>query len=102
MGVILRIGDAERDLFQADEHWNISQIERRKTDQDRVGIEILVDLDNIQLRLTTPDIPVGGGTRPPREEELATINLWGEMGLNEADYNGGKLIAFRSRLKKMI
>ncbi|MBC8017109.1 MAG: hypothetical protein H7X83_01140 [Verrucomicrobia bacterium] len=103
MDAILKIGDGERKLFEADEHWIIDQINQRKRDSLLICIQVLIDFGGRKMRLTTPTCAgTGGGGLAPTSQEKQIFDLWDKMGMNTNDFNAGKLIAFRSHLKKIL
>jgi hypothetical protein len=103
MDVVLKIGDGERSFFEADEHWIIDQINKRQKEGFLVCVQVIIDFGNRKLRLTTPAC-VGSACvgLPPTPQEKHIFELWEQLGMNREDFNGGKLVAFRSHLRKIL
>lgn len=103
MSANIRIGDSERNLFDADEHWIIEQINVRKAAEGGICVQVLITTGERKLRLTTPGCSTSPGKGPePTSQQMAIIDLWNKLGLNKPDFTGGQLIAFRAQLKKLI
>lgn len=103
MDIILKIGDGERKLFEADEHWITDQINQRRRDGLLVCVQVIIDFGGRRLRLTTPVCAgSGGGGMAPTAQEMQIFELWDKMGMNRDDFSPGKLIAFRAHLKKIL
>ena len=99
----IRIGDEERELANADEHWINQQINRRRADGQTVCVRVTVHVDDLNMVLSTPTCGAsGGGGRPPRPREKEVFNLWSQRGLNAADFTGGNLVAFLKQLKRLL
>lgn len=99
----IRIGDEERELVSADEHWINQQINRRRADGRTVCVRVTVQEGDLNMALSTPTCgPSGGGRRPPRPREKRVFDLWNQRGLNDADFAGGNLVAFLKQLTRLL
>lgn len=99
----IRIGTSSRDIDSIDESWIAEQINRRRTANEEVCIEIVFNTENLKMGLSSPKCSRGGGRgRPPNEQEQNIIDLWNKNHLNTNDFTGGNLIAFIKQLKKLI
>jgi len=99
----IRIGEEERGLDSADEHWINQQINRRRADGQSVCVMVILHEGLLDMVLSTPNCGAsGGGGRPPRPEEKEVFDLWGQRGLNDADFSGGSLVAFLIQLNRLF
>ena len=99
----IQIGDVERELASADEHWIIQQINRRRADGQKVCVRVTIHEGDLNMVLSTPTCGVsGGGGRPPRPREKEVFDLWNQRGLNDTDFTGGNLVAFLKQLKRLL
>jgi hypothetical protein len=99
----IQIGDEERDLDNADEHWINQQINRRRADGKSVCVRVTIHAGDLDMVLSTPTCGAsGGGSRPPRPGEKEVFDLWNERGLNKADFTGGNLVAFLKQIKNVL
>ena len=91
----IRIGNAEKPLKDADPQWITQQINDRRRDGQNVCIVIVIRETDIDVCLATPTCGGGGGrgrSLNMRESEL--VELWNRLGLNEADFAPGNVVAF--------
>lgn len=96
----IRISDEERQLETADAQWINQQINRRRADGQLVCVRVIIHVDGLDMALSTPNCGTGGsGGRPPTVQEKSVFDLWDKRGLNDADFNGGNLIAFLNQLR---
>lgn len=96
----VRIADEERQLGTADAQWINQQINRRRADGQSVCVRVVIHGGGLDMVLSTPNCGTGGsGGRPPTTQEKRVFDLWDKRGLNNADFNGGNLIAFLHQLK---
>lgn len=101
--VRIRIGNDERELASADEHWIIEQINRRRAYGQAVCVRVTVHQDDLYMVLLTPNCGDSGGNgRPPRAREKEVFDLWNQRGLNDANFTGGNLVAFLKQLKRYL
>jgi hypothetical protein len=99
----IQIGDAEMDLGNVDESWINQQINRRRGDGLVVCVKVTVKDGDLDMILATPTCGPGGGqARPPRPHEKSVFDLWNQQGLNDANFTGGKLVAFLKKLKQIL
>lgn len=98
--ITVRIGINERDLHKASESWINQQINRRREDGQSVCVQVIIREGEINISLSTPDCPGGGGgTRPPSAQEQEIFDLWDKRGLNKDDFHGGNLVAFLKQMR---
>ena len=104
MSVRIRIGQDERDLNQADEHWIASRIRQEQADQGRVCIRVFVKAGDVDIILSSggcPQVAGGGGRRAtPKEQEF--FDLWNRLGLKGDDINGGRVNAFLKQARRIV
>jgi hypothetical protein len=103
MSIRIRIGQDERELSQADEHWITSRIRQEEADQGSVCIRIFVKVGDVDIILSSGGCPQsGGGGRKPRANEQELFDLWNKLGLNAKDVTGGKVNAFLKQARKLV
>lgn len=101
--VRIRIGDMERELGGADEHWINQQINRRRADGQSVCVRVNIQRNDLNMGLCTPSCgPIGGRGRPPNNREKRVFDLWDQRGLNNVDFAGGNLVAFLKQLSRLL
>jgi hypothetical protein len=44
----------------------------------------------------------GGGGRPPNKQEEAVFDLWDRVGMDNARFTSGNLLAFLKQLRRFI
>jgi hypothetical protein len=94
-GIRVRIGESERGLHDADEHWINQQINRRRHDGQRICARVFVEDAFVNMILSTPACAnSGGGGRPPNRQEKRLFDLWNKLGLNKTEFHGRNLTAF--------
>lgn len=99
----VQIGDMERELAGADEHWINQQINRRRADGESVCVKVTINEDDFNMILSTPSCgSCGGGGRPPNNREKRIFDLWDHRGLNDIDFTGGSLVAFLKQLMRLL
>ena len=98
----IRIGEAEKDLASADEHWINQQINRRREEGQTVCVKVTVHEGALDIVLSTATCGGAGGGRPPSTKETAVFGLWKERGLDKADFTGGNLVAFLKQLMRLL
>lgn len=97
----IKIGPIECDLSQATEHWINEQINQRRSDDEKVCVQITLHTDGIDLHLST--CPTGGGGgRPPNRLEAEIIHLWTKLGLNTSQFSSGNVVAFVKQIRRYI
>lgn len=98
--ITIRIAEEERQLDAADKQWINQQINRRRADGKTVCVRVTIRRGGLDMVLATPTCTSsGGGRRGPNTQESEVFNLWGQRGLNEADFTGGNLVAFLKQLE---
>jgi hypothetical protein len=100
----IRINGEERQYDAGIEPWINQQINRRRADNQIVCTEVTIHHDPLNMLLRTPGCETGasgrGGGRPPSPQEQSIYDLWGSLGLNDARYTGGQLVAFLKQLRR--
>lgn len=94
----VQIGNSERELSSVSESWVNQQINRRRADGENVCVRVIIRQENINMTLSTPSCPRGGGGRPPNRYEEQIFSLWEKRGLNNVHFSGGNLVAFLKQL----
>ena len=101
--VTVRIGQETRDFDSASESWINDQVNRRRQDGQSVCVQVTVDGGDLDLLLSTPGCGSGGGgARQATAREMAILDLWSKLHLNQAGFTGGNLNAFLKQLRRMI
>lgn len=91
----VRIGETERGLYEADEHWINQQINRRRHDGQRICVRVFIKDGFLNMILSTPGCPnSGSGGRPPNPHEKRIFDLWNKLGLNKPEFHAGNVTAF--------
>ena len=99
----IRIGEKERELDNADEHWITQQINRRRADGQSVCVRVIIQEGALDMVLSTPNCGTSaGGGRRARPQEKEVFNLWDQRGLNDAGFTGGSLVAFLKQLSRLL
>ncbi len=100
--ITIRIGDSERELDTADEHWINEQIRRRRHDNTPPCVRVSIRKGALDMLLSTPTCGGGGDSnRPPNEQEKEVFELWKKHGLANNDFTGGSVVAFLKQLKNL-
>ena len=101
--VTIKIGSAEQQLESLDEGWLLQQINRRRRDGERVCVIVEIDDSPINLIFATQGCARGGGSsRAFTAQEQRVIKLWNKHHLDEAEFQGGELMAFLKQLRRMV
>lgn len=99
----MKIGTDERSLESADESWINQQINRRRQDGDSLCVRVRIEENDLNMILSTPSCPArNGGGRPPSPKEKEAFDLWDRLGLSNADFTGGRLVAFLKQLRRFL
>jgi len=102
----IKIGSAERQLSSIsdlDESWINQQVNRRKQDGQAVCVDVSIEQNSVNIRLSTPACSKSsGGGRPPNRQEEGIFELWDKHGLNRTDFSGGNVVAFFKQLRKLL
>ncbi len=102
----IKIGSNERQfnsIRDLDESWINQQVNRRKADGQAVCVQVSIEQDSVNIRLSTPACSKsGGGGRAPKPQEKAIFDLWDGRGLNQTGFSGGNVIAFFKQLRKLL
>lgn len=61
MSIRIRIGQEERDLNQADEHWITSRIRQQEADHGSVCIRVFIKAGDVDIILSSGGCPTSGG-----------------------------------------
>lgn len=98
----IRIGEQSRSLADASNDWINSQIAGRKK-EGPVCVQVQLTSPMVNVTLTTGackgSVGGGGGRRVPNEQERALIDAWDARGLNDVDFNHGKLVSFLNSVR---
>ncbi|MHB8976612.1 MAG: hypothetical protein ACYDAI_08035 [Trichloromonadaceae bacterium] len=99
----IRIGQDERELPQADEHWIVSRIKQEEANQGSVCIRVFIKVGDVDITLNSGGCPAGGGgERQATPKELELFDLWNKLGLKTSEINGGKVIAFLKQIRRIV
>lgn len=98
----IRIGEAEKDLASADEHWINQQINRRREEGQKFCVKVTVHEGSLDMVLSTSTCGGAGGGRPPSPKETEVFGLWKQRGLDKDDFTGGDLVAFLKQLTRFL
>jgi hypothetical protein len=103
MSIRIIIDEMERYLAQADKHWIVNQIERRKRDNGRVCVQIVIQQGGMDLRLMSADCPRGNAAgRQATDHEQEVFDLWNKFGLKDQGIEGGHVVAFLNQLNRIV
>lgn len=103
MSIRIRIGQDEREMAQADEHWIVTRIKQEEANQRSICIRVLIKVSDIDIVLSSSGCPAGGaGGRKATPKEQEFFDLWDKFGLKTTDINGGKLIAFLKQVRRIV
>jgi hypothetical protein len=98
----IRIGEAEKDLASADEHWINQQINRRREEGLTVCVKVTIHEGGLDMVLSTSSCGGAGGGKLPSPKETEVFSLWKQRGLDKTDFTGGNLVAFLKQLKRFL
>ena len=98
----IEIGDAEKDLASADEHWINQQISRRREDGQAVCVKVTIHKGDLNLVVSTPTCGGAGGGNPLSPKETEVFGLWKQRGLDKADFTVGDLVAFLKQIRRFL
>lgn len=102
MSIRIRIGQDERELAQADEHWVISRIKQEEANQGSVCVRIFIKGGDIDLVVSSGGCASGGGGgRQPNAKEREIFELWAKHGLNGKHLAPGEVNAFLKQIRKI-
>lgn len=100
----IRIGASER-FFGEDgvEQWIAQQIRLRRNDDVHTAVEVYIEHDDINMRLSTPGSSRGGGGgRSFRPKEKEIYEIWLQKELNTEGFSPGNLISFLNQIKSFV
>lgn len=104
--VTVKIGPYSRDFESVDrveESWVNRQINGLRGDKQPVCVRVTIQEGSLNITLATPDCAAsGGGSRPPNSDERRVFELWEDNRLNRPDFQGGNLISFFKKVRKII
>lgn len=92
--VKIRIGFDERILKDLDESWVSKMINSRRKDQQHFVIKVVIDTENVNMVLSTPDPGSIGGSRRPNPSEAEIFSIWDSRGLNTDNFTVGDVMFF--------
>lgn len=104
MSIRIRIGQDERDLAQADEHWIISRIKQEEANQGSVCVRVFIKGNDIDLIFSSGGCSrgSGGNGRQFTDKEQKIIDLWSKHGLNAKHLAPGEVNAFLKQIRKIV
>lgn len=100
--ITIKIGTEQKQIDDVDPQWINQQINRRRENGASVCVRVFVRLSGLNMILSTPNCEMGGSGRAPARREREIFDLWGQRGLNRADFSGGNLVAFLEQLKRLL
>jgi hypothetical protein len=101
--ITVYVGNDQRSLEDADEHWITQQVNRRRADELPVCVRIEIRVDGANLTLATPACQsFGGGGRPPNVLERRIFDLWEKLHLNMLNFSAGNVVAFLKQLSRFV
>lgn len=100
--ITVEIGESKRNLEDANPDWINQQVNRRRRDSVAICVRVRVKCADIDLVVSTPACPGGGGGRQATERELELFELWDARGLNRQGFTGGNLVAFLRQLQDLV
>jgi len=104
MSIRIRIGQDERELSRADEHWIINRIKQEEADHASVCVRVFIKGSGVDLVLSSGGCSgtgVGGGRRPNSHEQ-EIFDLWHKFGLDTKDLVPGKVNAFLKQVRSLV
>lgn len=101
--VTVKIAGEARSLEEADANWVIQRINGLRKAGQSVCLEMSIRTSEVRMALTSPDCePSGSSGRQANRREQEVFKLWEQMGLNQADFNGGHVNTFLQRLRHLL
>lgn len=102
MSIRIRIGQDERELAQADEHWIISRIKQEEANQGSVCVRVIIKGDCVDMVVSSGGCAAGGGGgRQANAKEREIFELWDKFGMNANDLVPGKVNAFLKQIRRI-
>jgi hypothetical protein len=84
----VKIGGTEKRLHDIDDCWVNQQINRRQAEGQLVCVQVSIECDRANMRLSTPTCGGGyGGGRMPNALEKKIFDNWERFNLNTNDFN---------------
>ena len=103
MSIRIRIGQDERELAQADEHWIISRIKQEEANQGSVCVRVIIKGDGVDMVVSSGGCSGGGsGGRQANAREQEIFELWNKHGLNGKHLAPGEVNAFLKQIRKIV
>lgn len=103
MSIRIRIGQDERELSQADEHWIISRIKQEEANQGSVCVRVIIKGDGVDMVVSSGGCSGGGGGgRQANAREQVIFELWNKHGLNGKHLAPGEVNAFLKQVRKIV
>lgn len=104
--ITIRISDTSREFERVrdiDENWINEQIHRRRQAGSEICVRVSIKEDPLHMTLTSNGCNGGGGGgRPPNSQEEAVFDLWERVGMENARFTSGNLLAFLKQLRRFI
>jgi len=99
--ISVSIAGEQKSLADVSERWVNKAINPSRARGLPICVQVLVQENDLNVRLTTPGCGEGGaGGRRPNAREAQVIKLWRTLGLSSGNFEGGNLIAFLKQLQK--
>lgn len=104
MSIRIRIGQDERELAHADEHWIISRIKQEEANQGSVCVRVIIKGDGVDMVVSSGGCSggSGGGSRQPNAKEQEIFELWDKHGLHGKHLAPGEVNAFLKQVRKIV
>lgn len=100
MSVEVQIGSEKRSIDDASPSWINDQINRRRKDGSPVCVRVSIIKNSINLILSTPACPSGGGGGSLNTQEEEIVDLWRKHHLSGENFTGGNLVSFLKQISK--
>jgi hypothetical protein len=98
----IQIGSSEANFVDVSEGWIAQQLNARRSDGLSPCVRVKVTTPEVNIVLSTPVCPAGGGGRGPNQREQRIFDLWNERGLNRENIAPGQLVAFLHQLEHLV
>jgi len=99
--ISIRINGERRQYSEGIEHWIVDQVDRRRSNNGIVCVEINVNFSLLNMVLRTPGcVTAPGASRQPTTAERRIFELWEILGLNDPRCGGRQVVAFLQQLRR--
>lgn len=101
--ILISVGNEQVAADEFTGGWLLEQLNRRERDGGNLCARVSIGEGDVDMAVSTPECGrSGGGGRAARPTERRIFDLWDQLGLNEAGWEPGKLIAFVKRVKNLV